>query len=735
VYKRQGGNTWEGEPIILEDGILSRSGWYLLDDSDNFCFDVSDPDWVSDIKSQSDIDYYFFGYGLDYKAALKDYTTLAGAIPLPPRYAFGYWWSRYWAYSDKEFKDLVQDFRRYDIPLDVLIIDMDWHLTHGGLKNIHNPQRDPFGELLGWTGYTWNTSLFPEPEKFIAWTNKEKLKTALNLHPASGIAALESQYLDFAKQYDFDISDNAWIPYRMADRKWADTYFDIMLRPYEKWGVDFWWLDWQQYPESRVLSGLSNTWWINHAFFTDMAKNRNTRPLLFHRWGGLGNHRYQIGFSGDYKISWESLEYQSYFTHTASNVGYSYWSHDIGGHASGDLDRDAELYTRWLQFGIFSPILRTHSAKISSIERRFWKFPDHFKTMRSIIKTRYALAPYTYTMARKTYDSGIGLCRPMYYDYPNNEHAYLFKSQYMYGDQMIFAPISKPVGDDLITDKSIWIPEGMWHEWSTGRSISGDTIILRNYTLSELPLFIKAGAIIPMYSEINNLQDIQEHIAFRVFPGETGQFNLYEDHGDSESYRNNEYSYTSVKQKEVNNKKIITISASSGNYINMPTHRSISIELPYSYPPEFVIVNGISYDYSTDQNDGSWSYDGYTLTCSIHIPKMNVRDKIVIECTYNKQYLSHKHLLEGKVGQFKRLEEIIQLMKIEIARENWWALLSDGVFALEQVPAVITYNPDKIVDQLTLFDSEYDQMLKDMVRHKDARKEVTDSILEPLRRY
>ncbi len=162
-----GDKTWDGTAIPLEDGILSKDGWFLLNDTSTFLFDDSEWKWVSKTKNANEHDWYFFAYGYDYKKALKNYTTIAGKIPMPPRYAFGYWWSRYWAYSDREFKDLVADFRRYDIPIDVLIIDMDWHLTHGGLKDIKNPQRDPFDELLGWTGYTWNKALFPEPEKFM----------------------------------------------------------------------------------------------------------------------------------------------------------------------------------------------------------------------------------------------------------------------------------------------------------------------------------------------------------------------------------------------------------------------------------------------------------------------------------------------------------------------------------------------------------------------------------------
>jgi alpha-glucosidase (family GH31 glycosyl hydrolase) len=124
--------------------------------------------------------------------------------------------------------------------------------------------------------------------------------------------------------------------------------------------VDFWWLDWQQWSTTNI-PGMSPTMWLNYVHYTDMERQGKVRPLIFHRWGGLGNHRYPIGFSGDVVSVWKSLVFQPYFTATAANVGCAYWSHDIGGHMPGPIS--AELFTRWLQFGAFSPILRTHTPR------------------------------------------------------------------------------------------------------------------------------------------------------------------------------------------------------------------------------------------------------------------------------------------------------------------------------------------------------------------------------------
>lgn len=132
---------------------MATDGWTLIDDSQGLLFDDNkDWDWVKERPANGGQDWYFMAYGHDYKAALKDYTLFAGKVPLPPRYAFGYWWSRYWLYSDREFRNLIDNFHTYQIPLDVLVVDMDWHYTEQGKG--------------GWTGWTWNRDLFPNPKEF-----------------------------------------------------------------------------------------------------------------------------------------------------------------------------------------------------------------------------------------------------------------------------------------------------------------------------------------------------------------------------------------------------------------------------------------------------------------------------------------------------------------------------------------------------------------------------------------
>ena len=440
------------EPI--EPGLISRSGWAVVDDSTRPLFDTSDfrflqgekspwP-WVMERPAGDRQDLYFFGYSHQYRKALGDYVTIAGRIPLPPRFAFGAWWSRYWDYTDQELNELVDGFRENDVPLDVLVIDMGWHMSADQLKAAG--EKDQSGHPIGWSGYTWNKELFPDPEDFLKNLHSEGLKATLNLHPASGIEPWEKAYPDMAKAMGIDPASKKYVPFDITNQKFAGNYMDLVHHPLEKQGIDFWWLDWQQ-EQKTAMPGVMPTWWLNYVHFTDQQRE-GKRPLLFHRWGGLGNHRYQIGFSGDTVSVWPSLSFQPWFTSTAANVGYAYWSHDIGGHMPGVVE--PELYTRWLQFGAFSPILRTHTTKNPEAERRIWAYPEPYSSiLRSTFQLRYALEPYTYTEARRTYDTGVAFFRPLYYEWPNDAAAYGNKGEYVFGDQMIAAPVTDTRGQDL----------------------------------------------------------------------------------------------------------------------------------------------------------------------------------------------------------------------------------------------------------------------------------------------
>ena len=713
--------------VALEDGLLSRSGWAVVDDSRGFLFDNSDWNWVTERMDGERQDLCFFGYGHEYRKVLFDFTRIAGTIPMPPRFAFGYWWSRYWTYSDDELRTLIREMRNYDVPIDVLIIDMDWHETYG--LTSFGAKRDPFGQSVGWTGYTWNKNLFPDPGTFLAWTDRENLKTALNLHPASGIAPMEEKYDGFAQSFGFDTSGRHYIPFAIEDKKWTGTYFDVILHPLEKMGIDFFWLDWQQWLENKNVKGLSNTWWLNYVFFTEMEREGKKRPLLFHRWGGLGNHRYQIGFSGDTYITWESLSFQPYFTSTAGNVGYGYWSHDIGGHMLGEPT--SEMYLRWLQFGIFSPIVRTHSTKSAELDRRIWKHGDYFELMRNALQLRYALVPYIYTASRKAFDSGVSICRPMYYDSPERQEAYDFKNQYMFGDDILVAPITEKVSEQTgLAAKQIWLPEGDWYEWSTGSMLKGGSAMERKFALHEIPVYLKAGSVIPMYPKRSNLQSAIDTLVLTVIPGTNGEAHLYEDDGTTSEYKNDQFAWTRITKKTFNDASVgIVVYPREGRYHNMSRERAYEVRMPSTFPPSSVVVNGKTFSFAREGKPDSWMYDASKLTTSFLTSMLACDKKTEIIIRWEGGAKGKENLLDGMPGLFGRLPKITKMMKDEVNRRDQIANAPALVLKTSGLPTRIQYQPEKAVDFLQEFDHERNDVIKQIMNYPRGDAKVLETIV------
>ena len=687
----------------MEQGLLSRGGWTVVDDSERHLFVPVESHWKNWVECRPEgdrLDLYLFAYGHEYTKALKDYTRVAGNIPLPPKYSFGYWWSRYWQYSDNELRDLVETMRSLDIPLDVLIIDMDWHETWG--LTAKNTKKDEYGQRLGWTGYTWKPQLFPSPENFLSWCHKQNLKTSLNLHPASGIMPYEEPYKRFTEYYGWK-EEGKSVPYKMSDMKWADAYFDTVLGPIEKQGIDFWWLDWQQWPTSKYVKGLSNTFWLNHTFDHHMAEKGNERPMIYHRWGGLGSHRYQVGFSGDTYICWESLKFIHWFTTTASNVGYGYWGHDIGGHYFHKEDKhevDPELYLRWLQNGVFTPIFKTHCTKDRVIERRIWHFPNHMIDMRATMHLRYALVPYIYAAARQTYDTGVSMCRPMYYSYPEHDLAYSSKEQYMFGDNLLVASIITPA--DKVTGlatRKVWLPKGeKWFNMVSGKMYEGsDEEVEIHCTQSENPYFAKAGSIIPMYPKsVRNLQQTLNSYVLTFVPGGDGETTIYEDDGKSKEY-STAYATIKVTKRSEGNKVVITIAPRKGEFEGATATTSYELRLPANYPPKSVRVDGKEFKYARYAEAGEWGYDGYTLAPYIVVGEIDNKKGCVVEVEFAEGDLAQQDKLYGMQGIVNRCVALTAEFKMAYGEHyDSMAMLPDFYMNISQAPNFIMEFPQNI---------------------------------------
>ena len=706
-----GGKTQEP----MDPGLVSRDGWVVVDDSTRPLFDGNDfrfdqgeksswP-WVMQRPAGDRQDWYFFGYGHDYKAALHDFTLIAGKIPLPPRFAFGAWWSRYWTYSDQQLMDLANSFRSNDVPLDVFVIDMDWHKVFGS-QTWWNKEDDASGHPKGWSGYSWNPLLFPDPQQFLANLHDLGLKTTLNLHPASGIQPWEDAYPAMARAMGVDPATGQYIPFDITNKKFAMNYLDLVHRPLERQGIDFWWLDWQQEANTKT-PGVSPTWWLNYVHFSDQERE-GKRPLLFHRWGGLGNHRYQIGFSGDTVSVWESLAFQPWFTATAANVGYAYWSHDIGGHMPGVVE--PERYTRWIQFGIFSPILRTHTTKNPNAERRIWAYPEPFSDiMRGLYKQRYAMVPYIYTEGRRTYDTGVAFLHPLYYDWPEANEAYEMRNEYVFGSQMIVNPIVEP-GDKItgLAKQDVWIPKGEWIEKDTGTRFTGPLKVRRNFSIEQTPVYVREGAIVPMAPPMQyTSQKPLDPLIVTVYPlkdGESSTYTLYEDAGDTRGYQTGEAARTTITAMQSGREMTIEISPVHGHYAGMPASRSYEIRLPGDWPAEAMDIRRDT-DAVIEKHDRKWHFEGNTLTTVIYVAETKVSGKVTVRVFRSADLMARRGELNGFAGAMTRLQAATDTL-----RHAWpFSTVPDELIDAAQAGDRLSYYPNTARQELTHFRQVLDQ--------------------------
>lgn len=494
----------------LEPGLLATYGFAVLDDSHSVL--LSEDGWIAprtgvDGEATPSHDFYLFGHGRDYKAALADFHHLTGPVPLVPRYVLGNWWSRFWPYDDTEYLALMDRFREEDIPLSVAVIDMDWHLVD------IDPQLG-----TGWTGYTWNPELFPDPASFLQALHERHLAVTLNVHPADGVRSHEESYPAMARALGIEPETGQAVEFDIASREFVDAYLTHVHHPHEATGVDFWWIDWQSGGTTRV-PGLDPLWMLNHIHYVDSGRH-GKRPVTFSRYAGPGSHRYSIGFSGDTITTWDSLDFQPYFTATAANIGYPWWSHDIGGHMHGTYD--IEMAVRWLQFGVFSPVNRLHSSRSPFSSKEPWAYgPRAHDIMARFLRLRHRLVPYLYTAAWTTHTDHVSLVRPMYHDYPTTDDAYQVPNQTMFGEHLLLAPLTSPEDrrSHLATTQA-WLPDGSWFDLFTGHRYTGGRTVLLHRPMEHYPALVRAGTVLPLHPDsMGDVANTPHALNLRVFPG------------------------------------------------------------------------------------------------------------------------------------------------------------------------------------------------------------------------
>lgn len=621
----------------LDFGLMDRSGHSLIDDSKS---PIMEQDGMLSPRREGIQDLYYIACGHDYADTLREYYLLTGAPPMLPRYALGNWWCRWHKYTAEEYLDLMDRFHEKEIPFSVAVLDMDWHITDV-----------PASCGRGWTGHTWNRELFPEPQDFMEKLHQRGLHTALNLHPADGIQPCEEQYEAVARRMGIDPQSGFPAAFDCLDPEFMQVYWDEVLHPLEKMGTDFWWLDWQQ-GRTGTKPGIDPLSQLNHQMYIDNCRE-NRRGLLLSRYAGLGSHRYPLGFSGDTIASWDSLAFQPYFTSTASNVGFTWWSHDIGGFKAGVRDR--ELYIRWLQFGVFSPILRLHCTKNPFCSKEPWTYDTQTEEIAGrLFRLRHKMIPYLYTLAWNCHKHLQSNLCPVYWKYPNREEAYLAANQYFFGSELMVCPITEK-SDSITGMASIkaWIPEGVWTDFETGKIYQGTKVETLSRALGHFAVLAKPGALVPMAHSAAEGTGNPQQMDLYIFPGESNHFTLFEDKGDGFGYDNGHMALTEINLDWGGDHAELTIQA-TGDLSILPKKRGWDIHF-----------RGISHGKAQGIPEEQVSFDEINRTLTVHLEPSALNETIHI--SFSDIRLAVQDRIADRLFQFLHGAQ----MEIEVKNVIW----------------------------------------------------------------
>jgi alpha-glucosidase (family GH31 glycosyl hydrolase) len=640
------GVTGSGAAPVTTPGLLNKDGWYLLDDTPSALYDTA----TQKVRQRPDHnggayqDGYLFGYGHDYKQGLSDLATLTGPPALLPQWAYGVWYSEYIDRTADDYqKKILPAFRSENVPLDVLVTDTD------------------FKAVNDWSGWEIDTKRFPDPTGFFKdWSDAQGLHNTLNVHPS--ILASDPQ---FAKAQETakgklkrggcagaaSVEDNCYI-FDFGDPDQLQAYMDLH-RTMDQQGNDFWWLDWCCDASQSSMPGVTPDAWINQQYAAMTAKNEGRGFVLSRAYGSLqaagysgqaglptgpwADKRSTVHFTGDTSSTWGVLKMEvGYTPGESAATGMASITHDIGGHndttgltGSEKYDDNGQtrtthklpddLYARWVQFGTFQPIDRLHS---NHSDRLPWQYGTAArKSADAFLNLRENLVPYTYSLAEEANRTGVPIVRPTYLEYPDEAQAYATAgSEYFYGSDVLVAPVTDP-GESATT--SVWFPPGQWTDYFTGKTYTGGTTQKIATTLDTMPVFIKAGGIMP--TRTHDVSSSDHHpltdVTLTVAAGKSGSYRLYEDDGTGTGRHHS--ATTTVRYRVKGAQHSVSIGGVKGSFRGQVKKREWTVTLVGlgDHVPSTVSANGKRLSpksYHLDKDAGSLTV---TLPSrSVHAP-------------------------------------------------------------------------------------------------------------------
>jgi len=416
------------------------------------------------------------------------------------------------------------------------------------------------------------------------------------------------------------------IRFNIANQLHAETFMNVLHHPLIDLGIDFWWVDGGR--GAAEMDGLNPQLWTNRVFYDFTQEHTKKRGFIFSRYGGWGSHRYPAFFTGDTYAQWEVLAYQVPFTAQGGNALMPYITHDIGGFIGPNISFD--LYTRWVQFGVFSPFLRMHSAHENPKEgnvRMPWTYGERGMEMaKKFFRLRYSLIPYIYTYTREVYDAALPVIRPMYLKNPTLENAYKYPGQYFFGDEMLVAPVTDSSGR-----KDVYLPAGDWYDFFTGEKLKGNQVLRKQYPLERMPVFVRAGSIIPMqrameYSDQKPLDDL----ILDVYGPQDAKFELYEDDGVTLGYKSGQAATTSLSFSKGSGGYELTVGATKGSYAGQVKARAYELRIHGLSKPGAVTANARTVK-SAAAGEERWGWDAAKSLLTVVVKPEDIRSTVSVQ--------------------------------------------------------------------------------------------------------
>jgi len=553
--------------------MVTTSGYGLLWDNyslTNFKGNVaSNTKYQFSSESGKMVDYYFM-YGPELDNVISQYRTASGAAPLFPKWAYGLFQSKDKYSTQVEILTLANKYRAAKLPLDCIVQDWDYWTP----------------DL--WGSHTMDATKYPNPKVMVDSLHAMNLHTMISIWPV--FHSSTSNYQQFnaiGALYPSGGAHHFYDPHNDAAKKIYWNQVNSQL--FSKYGWDAWWADNdepQGYPDAidrkafvtAKGSGVSyyNTYSIQHtaAVYNGWRQDiTNKRLFTLSRSAFSGQQRYATAaWSGDITSTWTDFQKQLSAGLNFCLSGIPYWTTDIGGYVYTDWSTVAnqELMIRWFQYGSFCPIFRIHGqgekALVSSSFTQATK-----DNLTATDKLRYRLMPYIYSTAWKVTNEGYTMMRHLVMDYRSDETVKGIDNQFMFGQSMMINPVTSAG----IIKRNVYLPAGNWYDFWTGKQYSGNQTINTDAPINKIPVFVKAGSIIPIGPEIMYATQSIDPTEIRVYKGANAGFMLYEDEGDTYNYEKGKYSVIPFSYNETS--KELTIGSRTGSYNTMPVNRIFKI--------------------------------------------------------------------------------------------------------------------------------------------------------------